>query len=57
MRFVLIILPALALTVTWHSTALAGIAADNHKVYADESKEKAKDGKKGGSGDAEPDCE
>ncbi len=57
MRFVLILLLTLALALTWQSTVLAGIAADNHKVYADESKEKAKDGKKGGSGDAEPDCE
>ena len=54
MRFVLILLIALALTLTWQSTVLAGVAAG----AADMAIQKGSNGSgKKASGDEEPECE
>lgn len=57
MRLVLILMIAMALTISWQSTVLAGASADRDMLCADEGGKKEQEGKKKGAGDEEPECE
>lgn len=55
MRFLLILLIALALTLAWQSSVVAsGLSVDQALLSAQDSK---KDGDKQGGGKEEPECE
>lgn len=53
MRFLLILLVALSLTLAWQSSVIAGVSVDQSCVAADDA---AKDKKKG-KGEEEPECD
>ncbi|WP_078119928.1 hypothetical protein [Thiosocius teredinicola] len=61
MRFTLLLMLAVGITMVWQSNAIAfgmNACATDRAVWADDNKnDKGKDGKAGGSGEEEPDCE
>ena len=59
MRFILLLLVAMALTISWQSAVLADLSVHHGAVCDkdDQQKDKKTDKKKGGTSDEEPECE